>query len=128
MEELVRKGWFLHCDNVSTFNHVISIAWMRFGGDGCAYSDDLTWFSKEVVAYYRNSGLLSGSYTTESQLKPAFDYHKAHGGCVYRTGGWTWFEVTLAFGVDYLHFDWWNTEWRTWYPFSATARFTSTTK
>lgn len=102
---------------------------MRFKGDGCAYSDKLNWFSKEYVAYNRESGFLSGSYTSESQLESKFNHHERHGGCVEKAGRWSWFEVTLAFGIKYIKFHWWGwPEIKTWYPFSQTVRYTSTTK
>ena len=80
---------------------------MRFKGDGSAYTDDLTWFSKELVAYNRDSGFLWGSYLSNNNLDPVFKDHKYNGGCVQKSGPWAWFELTFSGGIFYV----WDTEW-----------------
>ena len=106
---------------------LLTSAWMRFKGDGCAYSDDKTWFTKELIAYNRNAGFLSGSGIANDLVTLIYNEHKNGGGCKFKAGPWALFETTFVFGHDYLHFDWWNSELRTHEIFKLSGRFTATT-
>jgi hypothetical protein len=75
---------------------------MRFKEDGCAYTDDATWFTKELNAYNRPSGFLWGSSTlSNSKLSPVFNDHKKN-GCLIKSGPWSEFELSFRVGISYL--------------------------
>ena len=106
---------------------ILITAWMRFKGRGCAYSDSETWFTKELIAYNRESGFLPGSSGVSSDLTSfLYHEHKNRGGCVEKAGPWAMFEVSLTFGHEWFHFDWFNSELRTEDLFKLSARFTAT--
>jgi hypothetical protein len=74
---------------------------MRIKPDGCAYSDNLTWFSKEHIAYNRGTGVHLGvnQFGTSTEYKKEFDDHKNKAGCLYKAGPWSWIELYMAFGI-----------------------------
>ena len=99
---------------------------MRFKEYDCAYGDDKSWFAKEIMAYNRDSGFLIGSSALSDDLVSLM-YDEQRNGCLQKAGPWGLFELTFALGHDYLHFDWWDSTWKSYHIFKQTVRLTTTT-
>ena len=101
---------------------------MRFKPDGCGYDDDLTWFSKEMIAYNRQTGFLFGESDLASDLAQILYLdHIDNNGCVQKAGPWAFFELTFALGHENIIWDWFNTRLETYHMWKESVRFTATT-
>ena len=116
--------------NSLSFSHSTSsyLAWMRFKPDGCGYDDDITWFSKEMIAYNRQTGFLFGESDLASDLAQILYLdHIDNNGCVQKAGPWAFFELTFALGRENFIWDWFNSRLETYHMWKESVRFTATT-
>lgn len=110
---------------------IFAVAWIRFNKADCAYKDDQKWFEKEIAAYNRETGFMLGSSALPSSdlVSFLFDQNNKSNVCKQKSGPWALFEVTFAFGVDYIKipkWQFWKASWVTHHLFKQTIRFTST--